>query len=468
MTTARLSQPRLRTRPATFVAAALAVVASTYLVSALSRAPAPSGRPATVDADAPRLAAPGAGVASGSDALLAATDHEIGLWRQSIEQNEGNFVAAGTLASLYLQRGRVSGDLGDYRRALEAADRSIAADPIYWEGRAVRASVLFALHDFTTALSEARATYEADPDQLDALAVAGDASLELGDVAAAEEAYARLAELVPLPPVWSRMAHLAFITGDAITAVELVQRCLAATLTAEEPAAAAFYQFQLGELHRAGGSLEDAGRAFEASLAALDGYVPALSGLAHVREAEGRRDEAIALLEEATARQPLPEMVAALGDLYALDGDTDAAERQYALVERIGAVARADGSVYDRQLVLFAADHGREVEAAVQAAAAELEVRTDVYGFDTYAWALFKAGRVGEAAEASAEAMALGTPDPRIEYHAGMIAAAAGRLDDARALLERADAGRAALPPLQAMAAAEALRTLGRSETVRP
>lgn len=464
MTTIRLSRPRPRVRPITFAVAALAVVASTYLVSALVRVPSSTVAPGPVGADAPALSEPGAAPASGSDALLAAIDHEIGLWRQSLEQNEGNFLAAGSLGSLYLQRGRITGDLGDYSRALEAADRSIVADPIYWQGHALRASVLFALHDFPAALAEAQATFEADPEQLDALAAAGDASLELGDVSAAEEAYVRLAELAPSPPVWSRMAHLAFITGDTERALDLLRRCVGATLASEEPVAAGFYQFQLGELHRSGGSLEDAARAYEASLAALDGYVPALAGLAHVREAQGRRDDAIALLEQATARQSLPEMVAALGDLYTLAGDSTGAERQYALVERIGEVAQATGSVYDRQLVIFAADHGRGVEAAVQAAAAALEVRRDVYGFDAYAWALFNAGRVAEAADAATQALALGTPDPRTRYHAGMIAAATGRLDEARTLLQQAVAGRAALPPLQVAAAVEALESLGRSE----
>ena len=58
------------------------------------------------------------------------------------------------------------------------------------------------------------------------------------------------------------------------------------------------------------------------------------------------------------------------------------------------------------------------------------------------------------------QALALGTPDPRIAYHAGMIAAASGQDAEARELLERAVAGRAALPPLQAQRASDALAAL--------
>ena len=235
---------------------------------------------------------------------------------------------------------------------------------------------------------------------------------------------------------------------------------MAAVEPAEDPAGAAFYRYQLGELHRSLGNLPDASAAFEDSLAALDGYVPAQAALANVREAQGRRTEAIGLLESASNARPQPEILAALGDLYALSGDEARAEEQYALVERIGALARAGGGIYDRQLILFAADHGREVDVAVGAAEASLERRKDVYGYDAYGWALFAAGRVDEASAAIEEAIALGTPDPRIAYHAGMIAAASGQDVEARELLERAVAGRAALPPLQAQRASDALAAL--------
>jgi tetratricopeptide (TPR) repeat protein len=399
-------------------------------------------------------------VAGASERLRAAIDHEIGLWSASLDLNEGNFIAAGTLGALYLQRARLTGELADYGRALEAADRSIEADPIYWSGHALRASVLFAMHDFSGALDEARATYEAAPDQLEALAVIGDASLELGDLDAAETAFLELGGAAPSPPVWSRLAHLAFIRGDADRALQLVSQSVAATDGRTDPAAAAFYRFQLGDLHRASGDLPAAAAAYMDALSALPGYLPTTAGLARVREAQGRRAEAIALLEEAAARVPQPELLAALGDLYALDGDAAAAERQYALVKRIGDVAAATGSVYDRQLVLFAADHDRDLPEAIARARAELAIRHDIYAHDALAWALFKAGQTDEAAAEAEAALALGTQDPRLAYHAGMIAAAQGRTDDARRLLTLAMEGAAYLPPLQVPVLEQAIADL--------
>ena len=461
MTTLLPPLRRPRMRPLAFAAASVAVVIITYLAVALDPRRTPPSPTAPIGAHDDVVSLPAPALASGSEALLAALDHEIGLWAASLAANEGDYIAATRLGGLHLQRARITGDLGDYDRALEASERAVAADPIFWAGHTLRATVLFALHDFAGALAEAQTTFAADPTQLDALAVVGDASLEVGDVQAAAHAYAELLDAAPTPPVWSRLAHLAFLRGDTRAALDGANRAVAAVDPAEDPAGAAFYRYQLGEIQRSLGNLPDASAAFEDSLDALDGYVPAEAALANVREAQGRRTEAIGLLEAAARARPQPEILAALGDLYALAGDDARAEEQYALVERIGTLARAGGGIYDRQLILFAADHDRGVDLAVSAAAASLERRKDVYGYDAYAWSLLAAGRVDEASAAITDALALGTPDPRIAYHAGMIAVASGQVAEAQGLLERAVAGSAALPPLQAERANDALAALG-------
>jgi Flp pilus assembly protein TadD len=143
-----------------------------------------------------------------------------------------------------------------------------------------------------------------------------------------------------------------------------------------------------------------------------------------------------------------------------LDGDTVKGLQEYALVDEIAKVARATGSVYDRQLTIFDADHDRDLAAAVTRARDELTVRGDVYGYDALAWALYKSGDLAGAATAAQRALALGTPDPRIAFHAGMIAAAQGRTDAARTLLAQAVVGSTMLPPLQVPVAQAALAAL--------
>ncbi|HLA15782.1 MAG TPA: hypothetical protein VJZ72_02685, partial [Candidatus Limnocylindrales bacterium] len=139
----------------------------------------------------------------------------------------------------------------------------------------------------------------------------------------------------------------------------------------------------------------------------------------------------IELLERSTAIVPLPDTVAALGDLYRLTGRERDAATQYATVRAIGTVAAASGPVYDRALTMFELDHGGDPSVALARAEAELEKRGDVFGHDVVAWGLYANGRMDEADRAIGLALSLDTRDALIRYHAGMIAAAVG--DDGRA-----------------------------------
>lgn len=383
----------------------------------------------------------------------------VAFWEARVAAG-GSYLDLINLADAYLDRSRVSGGLDDLTRAGAALDRAAETAPFPEQVDVRRAQVAFALHDFRGAMRRADALLGDDPHNLAALGVDADSRLETGDVAGARARYEQLERLAPSPAAWSRLGRMAFLTGDPDSAVRLVARAADVSRQEGAPDAEAFYCFQLGDLERAIGNLDGAAAAYGRSLAALPEYVPAMAGLAAVRNAQGRRDQAIHLLEVATARLPQPELVAALGDLYALDGRPDRAAAQYRLVSGIARISTANGSVYDRQLSLFAADHDRGIGRAVRRARAELAIRGDIYGHDALAWTLFKAGRLDEAAVEADAALSLGTPDPRIAYHAGMIAVARGDGDKALPLLRLAVRGIAMLPPLQQRVARDALSAL--------
>ena len=110
--------------------------------------------------------------------------------------------------------------------------------------------------------------------------------------------------------------------------------------------------------------------------------------------------------------------------------------------------------------MIYLANHGIERDRAVSLAQAEIKVRKDVYGYDALAWALLAAGRPSEAHDAIEHALAVGTRDARIYYHAGMIAAALGDRDGARWQLEEALAIDPGFDPLQATRAQQTLESL--------
>ena len=135
---------------------------------------------------------------------------------------------------------------------------------------------------------------------------------------------------------------------------------------------------------------------------------------------------------------PAPDTLALLGEAYAQLGQTDKAKAQFALVEKIGDLSEAQGALYDRQRAMYYADHELKPAKAIALARAELEIRHDIYAYDTLAWTLFKAGQLDEAAANMEKALRWGTRDASLWFHAGMIAAARGRQAEASAHLQKA------------------------------
>src|SRR5207245_8875116 len=126
------------------------------------------------------------------------------------------------------------------------------------------------------------------------------------------------------------------------------------------------------------------------------------------------------------ARLPLPDYVGALGDVDARLGDTGAADRQYALLDVERRLLIANGVRVDADLALFDADHGRDLARAVEVARAEYAIRPSIHIADLLAWAELRSGDAVSALRHSTEALRLGSRDPLVLYHAGVIAQAAG------------------------------------------
>ena len=376
---------------------------------------------------------------------------EVSFWADRLEADPANVVAAVKLADADAEEARLTGDVTAYSRALAAADAALAAQPAYMPAMASRASTLVALHRFAEARDAARTILARDPGNPTAVSVMGDASLELGDLAGAGAAYQALrldgsgsASLV-------RDGRLAFVRGDPAGAVAADAAAVDAAIDEGlDGGPLAFFHATLGDTRIAVGDAAGAREAFGAALEVRPDLPAALVGLARLDAAEDRLDDAITGLDAAIAAVPAPDWLARRSDLLERRGgagDADAAAADRATIEAIASLAGEAGSVYDRGLVLYLADHGLDPERAVALARDELAVRPDVYGYDALAWALVNAGKADAAGPPMRSALTAGTQDARLWYHAGVIAAALGRTDEARTSLERALALGPALDP---------------------
>jgi tetratricopeptide (TPR) repeat protein len=464
----QLPRPRLRRiRPVLVLGAAIAIVAGSYLQAAIR--PAPVTHPVTnaVAPEQPALIGPG-DAPTGSTAGIAAIDHAIKQWTANLGRNSKDFLSATYIATLYEARGRVTGDIGDYSRAQAAVEQALAIVPDYATARVLQARLRQTLHDFPGALAAALAILKQDPTVLQAMATEGDAQLELGDVKDAVAAFAALEKAAPGPAVTVRLSRLAFIQGDTAAAVRLSERAWTeANAAGETGASLGWYGYLAGMTAINTGAPDAALTWFQRALSVWPDSFLALAGEARSQAALGHTDDAIATYLQAVAIAPQPDALTALGDLYALRGDAKLAANQYATVEAIGHLAAINQQVYNRQLVLFSVNHDRDLATALTLADQELAVRKDVYGYDAYAWALLANGRAADADAAMTTALAFGTRDPLLLYHAGEIALALGNSADARDLLTESLAITGGLDPLAASKAQASLATLDSSVPAR-
>lgn len=464
--TALTLTPRIRLRPKALLAASLVVVVVSQLTAVVSRAPIlPVPAPVSLTDPAgdgtPALPESPGGPTAASAGGVTHIDRSIRVWTANLAANDRDFYSATNLGLLYDARARLTGDVSDYGRAIVALETALAIVPDYLPARLLYARELAATHDFVAALAEARAIDVAAPGEPQAIATIGDAALELGDIATAEAAYTELSGLAPGAATTARLARLAYLRGDTAAAIALAATAENESSVDEdtEPSRS-WYAYLSGVLAMAAGDPATALLAFDrASGLQPDSYL-ALTGRARALAAQGRTDEAIAAYQSAVAISPQPDTLAALGDLYALAGDEAAATQQYDTVEFIGSLAAVNEQVYNRSLVLFWLNHDRNAVQALTMAETELQRRKDIFGWDAYAWALLANGRAPEADAAMANALALGTRDATLHYHAAIIATAVGDTARARTMLEQALALDGALDPLAATRARDALADL--------
>lgn len=393
---------------------------------------------------------------------LAETNSTVAFWEARLQSDPVDFTAANRLTSAYIQRGRETADVSDYTRAQSAVDASLASLPgDNYTGYSLNAYLQNVRHDFATSLAtaeHARSLNQIDPY---AASVVGDNQVALGRYDEAFQTYASLVQESPDLSTFSRMAHIYEIRGDLPNAENAWHNALG-TDTGTNPEATAWAHTQFGTFLFNQNRLSESAAQYQSSLDAYPGYIHAIAGQANLAAATGDYGSAIELYTQVTKRQPLPQYVAALGDVYAVAGQQGQADRQYALIAAIEQLYQANGVNVDMQMALFFADHDKKVGDAVQQALAVRQVQPDsIYTADVVAWTLYKAGHAGEALPYATAALAEGTQDASIFYHAGLIQKALGNIDAARTDLQKAIAINPHFSPLQAPIAQQALTELG-------
>ena len=357
------------------------------------------------------------------------------------KQNPLDYTTWNRIAEARLRLLVSKGDLGNLKRAAQAVEHSLkAARPeLNHAGLALRVRVELASHRFREAQDNAEQLCAIMPDSAYAFGLLGDACFNLGNYAACERAWDKMRALdASVLMTEPRLAQLDVLRGRIEEARGRYKKLLTVTkdLEQEAPDILAWTQVQLGELAFCGGDWETAEKHYETALAARSDYYVALEHKAELRGAQGKLDEAVALYVSLIERVPRPELMQALGDLYAFAGRTTQGEpwQAKALAGYLDSAGQGE-PLYFHQLSGLYADSLKDATQALEWAHRGFAVCHGVHASDTLAWALFRAGQLDEARQTILRALSSGTRDPHILYHAGMILMSAGDIAGGKASL---------------------------------
>ncbi len=377
------------------------------------------------------------------------------------------------LGAAFFQRARETGDVEDYQLSEQALTKSldlVSTDLSATAPLETMAEVCMGEHRFTDALDYAQKALALGSGDLAAFATVGDAYADMGEYEKASIAYSRMQPVTADSAKTdaraayaqrTRTAYLSFVSGDTPGAIREMRTAIGEGVQAQVIGEnLAWLYFELGEFSYQGGDIQQAADAYLTALNVYPGDYRALAGLGKVRAAQGKYADAITLYQSAIAVVPMPLYVAELGDIYAKTGRTAEAEKQYKLVEYIGLLGHINQVLHNRDLALFYADHDRNLAESLRLARKEFEVRSDIYTWDALGWALYKNGKYPEANEAMSHALRLGTRDPLLLFHAGMISAKAGHDAQALSQLDAAMKINPRFNTLYAEVAAQQLSTL--------
>jgi len=403
----RLKPDTTRARPIRIAAAAIVcgLVAGAALVLAWSRPQRPA-TPAT-----PRLGTPGAPSTSGEELRRTVDRMEARL-----RANPEDRAAAVTLAEALWRQARASGNAGLLIRAEQAMRGALAQEPLDYDARRMLATVLASQHRFQEAVRESERLAGERPRDGWIHGVLADARIELGEYEEAFRAIDRMMEIRPDAAAYARASYAREIQGDLPGAAALMQMAADAT-SAHDPESLAWLYVQLGHLNLQAGNIPEARRRFRQADSVFPGHPAAGLGLVRAANDVGEREAALAIGEPLFRKSPTPDLADQLGQAARALGRQAEADRYDLLAEQMWRYDMPDTTA----LAQFLAERGRNKDEAIAAAARARELRRDIFTEDALAWALFKAGRIAEARDASQRALRTGSRDRRIHAHAAAI-----------------------------------------------
>lgn len=334
------------------------------------------------------------------------------------------------LGSAYISRAAAAADPTLLDKAEEALQRSLGLGPEDNPAAAAgMAQLSNARHDFKASVRWAQKAiadnaYAAGPHGL-----LGDALFELGRVKAADASYQKMIDLRPDMASYIRVSYALGYGGASSRALEVLKMAEGSVAPVSEERA--FILHQQGDVLYGMKRFAAAEEANRLGIEIAPGYAPPMVGAAESLIAQGRYEEALPLLEEATRILPSFSYLSAFADLLRFTDRPAEAEKASAAASLALAALRANGVLEDTDLILFDVGNGGDLDGALDNARAVYVDRPTAKTADVLAWVLFLDGKTGEAYRLARRSVRLYPKEAISHFHLAAIAEERGLIDSA-------------------------------------
>ncbi|HWV98705.1 MAG TPA: tetratricopeptide repeat protein [Candidatus Acidoferrum sp.] len=384
-------------------------------------------------------------------------DRDIARQQANVRNETHAFQSLENLGWLFVSKARESFDPGYYKLAEQCALCLESRQPRCPEALLLRGHVLQSLHQFKEAEPLAKELVARRGLAFD-YGLLGDVVMEQGRLSEAAEAYQTMVDQKPDLQAYARISYLRWLKGDVAGAAQLM-RMAASAASPNSPESAAWVNTRLALLQFQQGNLGEARQTCTVALDYQRDYAPALLVEGRLLLAEGRISEALEPLQRAVRLNPLPDCQWVLIEALRAAGRSEEAATVDEKLRQTGAAADP------RTFALYLASRGGGAAPALDLARRELQTRADVFTHDALAWALAANGQLDGARAEMQRALAEGTKDSRLFFHAAVIFARAGQKNKARRWLDKVAPMRLLLLPSEQRQWQTTAANLGQPET---
>jgi tetratricopeptide (TPR) repeat protein len=370
-------------------------------------------------------AAGGAPVDSPSPAEL-----RIEAAQKVLQKQPDHFQAYNDLALALVRRGRETGHSMYYPQARVAIEESLRVKPENFEAEQAEVDLLLAEHQYLAALEKARVLNHRMPDAVLVWGYIAEAEADLGDYQQAEEAAQWMMNLRPGNlPAYLVGATLRQDWGDIDGALDFLSKALQQTPPFETEETA-WILTRMAKLLRQSGRPAAAEALLQKALKAFPNYYLSREELAELYLAQNRQAEAVDTVATLMKSVRSPQCLLLAARAYAQAGMANA-DDMYLEFERAARAQIVQPDNANVELIEYYAGRARRPQEALRISGLEMQNRHNVWILDAYAWALYANGECVEADRQIQTALAVGTRDAGLFYHAGAIEAACGNRDKA-------------------------------------